>query len=247
MCHPGPSTPPLQVICMSYHVADATTSARPCLAFAPFGTCYGQDSGAKLGFATSANFRLGTLGHRETRRSGRGSNVRDGAEQHQRIIPARQEAVPGPKRRGISIQRVDHDRTAANQARNVQAPAQGMGQKRCADAPARPSRIRRKLPEQEARNWVGRLSRPDRPRHPGRDDGSGRKAVAAYDPASLMHDDDSRKAPLLVCQRPGPQPGIQGRLATCEQRHVVVRVQRFRLRQRQGWPVSRRLPTALDG
>lgn len=168
---------------------------------------------------------------REPSRSERSRNVSNRSKENERVVPRRQKAAPLPEVGGAIIERVDDERATANQYSASDRSDQRVPQKAGPDTSAGPGFIRRELAEQEARDGIGRLSRPD-----GRDDRGRCQTVVPDHAAAIMDDHDNREAFSLIGQRPDLQPVIEGTLATRKARDVVLFAQEFGRREGQDRP-----------
>ena len=91
-----------------------------------------------------------------------------------------------------------------------------MSEQTRADSLANPILIRRKLPQQQAGNRVGRLASPDLARKYRGHDRRRCEAIITNDPIGFMDDKNGRKALLLIGECSRLEPAIERRLAAGE-------------------------------
>lgn len=147
-----------------------------------------------------------------------------------RVALRRQEAPSLPEPGSIIIDRVDHEGAAANQAGSINAAFEGMFDQARADPLPCPSKVSRKLAEEQAGNRIGWLAGPDRSRQDRGHDGGRSQAIVSDNPPRLMHDEYGGKALLLIGQCARLQPVIERWLATGKLRDVMRSRERFRSR-----------------
>ena len=131
--------------------------------------------------------------------------------------------------RGLDIDGIDDEGTTANQVGRHYTALQRMLEQPSANSFADVILICRKLPQQQARNWIRRLAGAYRSRQRCGKDRRRREAVVSKDTVGFMHDHDGRETLLLIGERACLQPSIQRRLATGEPRDVVSRCEWLRL------------------
>jgi hypothetical protein len=90
--------------------------------------------------------------------------VSDRPEQDEWIVLRGYETAPLPEHSRLDVNRVDEQRATSDEICGRDTALQCMFEQARASSLAYPILIRRKLPEQQAGDGVGRLAGPDRPR-----------------------------------------------------------------------------------
>src|ERR1700761_3612729 len=90
------------------------------------------------------------------------------------------------------------------------------------DSAARPSDVRGELPEQQGRNWIRWLTRPNGARQGVWNNRGRRETVESDHAAFLVNDHNGREAPLLVGKRPGLEPIIERGFSAGKGRDVML-------------------------
>jgi len=157
----------------------------------------------------------------------RRGDVRDGSEQHQRVVLGRKKAPGAPEHGRLVIDGIDDQGAPADQRGAAYAAGERVVEQSGADPPPDPRLIGGKLAEQNARHRVRRLPGADRARQGGGDDGGRRQAVIADDTGRHMDDHDYGEPLLLIGECPGLQPMIERGLAAREVGYVVAGIQQF--------------------
>src|SRR5690606_9391053 len=150
------------------------------------------------------------------------------------IVSGREKSSPAPEGGSLVIDRVDHERAAADEAGCMSAALECMFQEASTDPAPDPVDIGRKLAEQQAGNRIWWLAGTDRAWQHVRNDGRRRKTIVSDDAANFMNDQDGRKTLLLIGKGAGPEPMVQRRLSAAEFRNVVSRSERLGRRDRHG-------------
>lgn len=132
-----------------------------------------------------------------------------------------------PELRRFRIDGIDHQRAPSDQFRRLNTTLKGMLHEARADTSPSPTGIGRKLAEEQARHRVGRLPGADRPGQDRRHDRRRGQTVVSNHPASLVGNENGRKALLLIGEGAGFQPMIERVLPTGKSGHVVKCCKRF--------------------
>lgn len=141
--------------------------------------------------------------------------------------------MPAPEIGSFRIDRMDHQRTSADQLRGRRCALQRVLDETGADASARASPIRGELPKKQTWNGVGRLAGLDRPGQDGGHHGGRGETIETDHPFRLVDDEDSGEAFRLVAKGACLEPLIEERLAAIEIGKLMLLGQRFRPRQEQ--------------
>jgi hypothetical protein len=116
---------------------------------------------------------------------------------------------------------VDHQCATANEPGRSYAALKSVFDQTCSNPTAYPADVGCKLPEQQARHRIGRLTGADGAREHVRNDGGRRETIIANDASGIMHDQDGGEALLLIGERAGLEPMIESWRAAGKLGNVV--------------------------